>query len=91
MGRRIHAAVGAAQFGEQTADLYKAFKNSFAEGPSRIYAEILYSVWSGAVAEELNVRAAEDLSSQQPVTWLKYLQSSDAESTTLLQTLWRCG
>ena len=64
------------------------FKESLTEQPSKIYAEILYRVWSGEVAEELKLRAAEDLSSQQPVPWLKYLQSDGKETLTLLQTLW---
>ena len=88
MGRRVHAAVGAEQFGERTADLFKTFKDSLTEQPSKIYAEILYRVWSGEGAEELKLRATEDLSSQQPVPWLKYLQSDGAETQTLLQTLW---
>ena len=84
----IHADVGAEQFGERTADLFKTFKDSLTEQPSKIYAEILYKVWSGEVAEELKLRATEDLSSQQPVPWLKYLQSDGKETLTLLQTLW---
>ena len=84
----IHAAVGAEQFGERTADLFKTFKDSLTEQPSKIYAEILYCVWSGVVADELKLRATEDLSSQQPVPWLKYLQSDGEGMPTLLQTLW---
>ena len=84
----FQAAVGAEQFGERTADLFKTFKDSLTEQPSKIYADMLNRVWSGEVAEELKLRAAEDLSSQQPVPWLKYLQSDGKGTQTLLQTLW---
>ena len=63
----IHAAVGAEQFGERTADLFKTCKErTLTEQPSQIFADILYRVWSGEVAEELKLRAAEDLICQQP-------------------------
>ena len=36
----------------------------------------------------LKLRATEDLSTQQPVPWLKYLQAGCKEEKTLLQNLW---
>ena len=84
-----YAAAGAGQFSERTSGRYKTFKDAtLKEQPSKIFAEILYSTWTGAVAEELKLRATEDLSTQQPVPWLKYLQADGKEEKTLLQTLW---
>ena len=73
-----------------TLDRFTSFKNAnLTEQPSKVVAELFYSVWNGAVAEELKLRAVEDLSSQQPVPWLKYLAKlDDAEEPTLLQTLY---
>ena len=80
-----YAAAGAGQFSERTSGRYKTFKDAtLKEQPSKIFAEILYSTWTGAVAEELKL----DLSTQQPVPWLKYLQADGKEEKTLLQTLW---
>jgi len=82
------AAVGAEEFGRRTADNYQTFKDSLLHEPSKYFADILYNVWSGGVAEELKLRAAEDLSCQQPVPWLKYLQGDGAEEKSMLQTFW---
>ena len=49
-----YAAAGAGQFSERTSGRYKTFKDAtLKEQPSKIFAEILYSTWTGAVAEEL--------------------------------------
>ena len=82
-----HGAACPEQFGERTLDRFTSFKNAhITEQPSKVVGEILYSVWNGSAAEELKLRAVEDLSSQQPVPWPKYLAKlDDAEEPTLLR------
>ena len=58
---------------------FKKFKEILKEEPSKVFAEILWNVWNGSVAEELRLRASEDLGTTIPLTWLRYLQTEDSE------------
>ena len=81
-------AVGAGKFGEKTNDGHQSFLNELSEEPAKIFAEILYALWSGETDEEIKLLADQEM--QGPLTpWLKYLAPDKTpDDPTHLQELW---